>query len=604
MNRESDHADDGINIYPITAETLKTLRLSAWHGNIFYTDFKPLGKGGKAFAFTAKQQGGVGDGATVVIKIPNVDVVNFTQEQVKDRLNQLQITFRVELDLAKDLNDVKGVAAIIGMGIGQWRILHRHPFDDALPFSVYRFVSGEDLDDWCVRLHSTEGKFLGIRDPVIWTNIAKQILRIMQSVHIHRIIHGDLWPKNIRVDEVGNITIIDFGECWKLDVAQEAAADFVSSKKHNYLAPERVQSESNQRRKWYTPADIYSIGGILFYLATGQSPPTPFSDQRLRKNREIKDEIIDVLMQVNLPLYHKFPGIIDIISMCLHPKVEDRVSRITPILNTLDLFSPLQLDHPNPIDTLALIENGISELNDSIKELKSRQSTVHPVLQRLVLSRIQQLQDEIAPLASASNFFVLEGDRETHINGLITCLDTLWSSDEILAVTSSQFWKPGNFGPYGRLLSKVITAMDRGVKVSWVILTHIVPTEIDREVLTYHKKAIENYCKLQAATDVLSRIGKDKPFFIGFCPKTPDDIDQMRKARDAFILLRHQSEWLLVAPDYRIGDYGPRTESIAVETTVTSLRIWADARRTGHLIEKHAEYLADAISVLTWEAKL
>jgi hypothetical protein len=51
-----------------------------------------------------------------------------------------------------------------------------------------------------------------------------------------------------------------------------------------------LRSEFNQRRKWYTPADIYSIGGVLFYLATGQSPPSPLANGELRKNREIKEE--------------------------------------------------------------------------------------------------------------------------------------------------------------------------------------------------------------------------------------------------------------------------------------------------------------------------
>lgn len=602
METPSDHTRDEHFAYPPHPATLSQITLSSWQG-IKYKLLKSLGAGGKGLAFTAEQHGGARDGMIVVVKIPNINVKDYTEDQVRDRIDRLRKTYESELEPSKDLRGLPGVAAIEDMGVAWWLIQHRHKFNATLPFAVFEYIPGENLDDWCVRKHGTNGVFTGIKEPEVWFRLTKQLLSIMQTVHHQRVIHGDLWPENIRINDAENITVIDFGECWKIDTARDHDPDFASSRRHSYLAPERLRSEFNQRRKWYTPADIYSIGGVLFYLATGQSPPTPLANGELRKNRDIKEEIIQALSGSdktpgNPDLYRACPGVADIISICMHPRAEDRVSRISPILDTVDLFSPQSIDHPNPSNTLSLIDKEISALADTVKTLKSRSSAVHPVFQRLVLSRVQQLRDEVAPLAS--NLFVLEGDRETHINGLVTCLDTLRDDDQILAVTSSQFWKPGNFGPYGRLLTKLITIVDRGVKVSWIVLTHSEPTEIDKEVMTHHKRAVQHFCTLRNPSCIDNLVGKDKPLFIGFCPRSSEEIDQLRRARNAFILLRHSDEWLLVAPDYRIGDYGSKKQSLSVETTITSLRIWADARRTENLQSKHDEYLAMAESVLQW----
>jgi hypothetical protein len=234
-----------------------------------------------------------------------------------------------------------------------------------------------------------------------------------------------------------------------------------------------------------------------------------------------------------------------------------------------------------------------------VRGLKSSPAAIHPIFRRLTHHRIQQLRDEISSLNS--NLFILEGDRETHINGMLTCLDTLQKGDEVRAVTSTQFWKPGNFGPYGRLLTKLLCIADRGVRVNWILLVNAEPSVNDKEVILYQKRAIEDHCSIReiALNDF---VGKDSSFFIGYCLLASQAIDAIRKARNAFILLREEGHWLLVTPDYRIGDYGEPGKTIAVETTMTSVRIWATARRTQGLIDKHREYLAKAESILSWKS--
>jgi hypothetical protein len=302
----------------------------------------------------------------------------------------------------------------------------------------------------------------------------------------------------------------------------------------------------------------------------------------------------------NRELYSLCPGVADIISICLHPRAEDRASRVSSIMQAIDLFSPSEIDHLERTDTLSQVEKELSDLLRSIESLRAVPTPAnHPIFQRLVLYRARQLRDEIAHLSS--NLFVLEGDRETHLNGILTCLDSLGEDDEVLAVTSSHFWKPGNFGPYGRLLTKITSLIDRKARVSWIVLTRKEPLGVDAEVMSYISQAISDYCTIRGNDKLADVVGKEKKLYVGFCPRTEVQIDSFRKARDAFILLKHQDEWLLVAPDYRIGDYGSKGQAIAVETTVTSIRIWGQARRTDELRLKHQELLSESKSIQEWD---
>lgn len=98
-----------------------------------------------------------------------------------------------------------------------------------------------------------------------------QIARALEYIHEHGIIHKDINPSNILLNEkTGAIKIIDFGIASKLD-AETASLKNVSSMEGTlaYVAPEQT---GRMNRAIDYRADFYSLGVTFYELLTGKRP--------------------------------------------------------------------------------------------------------------------------------------------------------------------------------------------------------------------------------------------------------------------------------------------------------------------------------------------
>jgi serine/threonine protein kinase len=125
------------------------------------------------------------------------------------------------------------------------------------PFIAMAYVKGQSLED-----RIAEGP-LEIRDAL---NIACQLADGLQAAHRQGITHRDLKPANAILEEGGRVRIIDFG------LAQLAAVSRLTQVSTplgtaNYISPEQMNGEVVDQR-----ADIWSLGVILYELATGRKP--------------------------------------------------------------------------------------------------------------------------------------------------------------------------------------------------------------------------------------------------------------------------------------------------------------------------------------------
>jgi mitogen-activated protein kinase kinase 1 len=98
----------------------------------------------------------------------------------------------------------------------------------------------------------------------ILSKITKQILFGLAYLHKEKHqIHRDIKPANILINADGIVKLTDFGISRTLEKSQ--AHTFVGSR--IYMSPERITG-----KKYSYPSDIWSVGLVIYELATGTQP--------------------------------------------------------------------------------------------------------------------------------------------------------------------------------------------------------------------------------------------------------------------------------------------------------------------------------------------
>ena len=171
---------------------------------------------------------------------------------------------------------------------------------ESTTFITMEFVPGEDLK----KLIRKTGQ-LGAGRAVA---IAKQVCEGLAEAHHLGVVHRDLKPQNIMVDEDGNARIMDFGIARSLH-KKGITGPGVMIGTPEYMSPEQVEGKEVDER-----SDIYSLGVILFEMVTGHVPfegDTPFTigvkhkSEQPRNPRELNAHIPEDLSRAILRCLEK-----------------------------------------------------------------------------------------------------------------------------------------------------------------------------------------------------------------------------------------------------------------------------------------------------------
>ena len=132
--------------------------------------------------------------------------------------------------------------------------------DRNIPFIAMQFLRGESL-----RKRLDREKQLDQREVL---RIGREVATGLEAAHKRGLVHRDIKPDNIWIEEdTGRAKILDFGLVrTSTDDAGLTQSGMVLGTPR-YMAPEQAKGETVDQR-----CDLFSLGSVLYHLATGRAP--------------------------------------------------------------------------------------------------------------------------------------------------------------------------------------------------------------------------------------------------------------------------------------------------------------------------------------------
>jgi serine/threonine-protein kinase len=154
--------------------------------------------------------------------------------------------------------------------------------DDGTPYIVFEYVEGETLKDR-IRRHGR----LPVSEAVAY---AIEIARALGVAHDRGIVHRDVKPQNVLVDEEGSAKVTDFGIARTLD-QEGLTADGRVLGTTDYVSPEQALGHPVTGQ-----SDLYSLGIVLFEMLTGDVP-FQGENQVAVAMKHVREELPDVQLR-------------------------------------------------------------------------------------------------------------------------------------------------------------------------------------------------------------------------------------------------------------------------------------------------------------------
>lgn len=144
--------------------------------------------------------------------------------------------------------------------------VHDYGEENGQPYIVMRYMSGGSVDDLLAG---------GAMNLAQVCDIVEQIAPALDYAHSKNVLHRDLKPSNVLMDDNGGAYLTDFGIARILGEVGAGITTQGVVGTPSYMSPEQAQGQPLDNR-----SDVYSLGVMLFEMATGRRPfesDTPYS---------------------------------------------------------------------------------------------------------------------------------------------------------------------------------------------------------------------------------------------------------------------------------------------------------------------------------------
>ncbi|MGG6295657.1 methylation-associated defense system protein kinase MAD6 [Leptolyngbya sp. AN02str] len=262
---------------------------------------------GSIIASYYKVESRLGEGSfSTVYKVQHVVQGKYYAMKVLKDQGQAEVMFQ-EFGTGDMLPQHKNIAAI------KW--LSRLPPPDNTPYILSEFIDGEPLTPYCDgskilplseiqrivlalldaldAIHPKTDRINQLKKKTLTADEADELELLRQSGILHR----DIKPQNILLDQRSNPKLIDFN----IAVVAENAVGRGGTPR--YWAPDRGQPE------WEPSADLFSLGVVLYELVTHRHPyanntpgnGTPYDPRQIAPEISISQEFADFLLKAVKP---------------------------------------------------------------------------------------------------------------------------------------------------------------------------------------------------------------------------------------------------------------------------------------------------------------
>jgi len=169
--------------------------------------------------------------------------------------------------------------------------------------------------------------------PLVCIEIIQQLCHALSCLHNRSalgisfsIVHGDIKPANIMVNENGWVRLLDFG----IASVRDATLKTASYGSAAYISPEQLNSPEPDAR-----SDIFSLGAVMYEMATGERLfPEEDITSLVRKRVDLENHINRATMTSKITKCH--PELVSIIHRCTQEKQQKRFHSAAQLADALE----------------------------------------------------------------------------------------------------------------------------------------------------------------------------------------------------------------------------------------------------------------------------